>query len=69
MAYFSRVGDLNSFLAREGGNLNTNFQKIQMPGTFPGGMLKLRFDWYIIPHKKLTNSKLGIQFKCMLLCK
>ena len=42
------VGHLNSFLARGGGNLNKNFPKIQMPGGCPGGMLKLRFDWYII---------------------
>ena len=35
---------LNSYLARGGGNLNTNLTKIQMPGW---GMLELRFDWYI----------------------
>ena len=31
-------------------NLNTNFLKIQMPGGLPGvgGMLKFRFDRYII---------------------
>ena len=29
------------------GDLNKNFPKIQMPGGLPGGMLKLRFDWYI----------------------
>ena len=45
MAYFPGWGHLNSYLARGGGNLNTNFPKIQMPGG--GGMLKLRFDWYI----------------------
>ena len=39
------MGHLNSFSASGGGNLNKNFPKIQMPG---GGMLKLRFDWYII---------------------
>ena len=39
-----RVGHLNGILARVGGNLNNNFQKSQMPGDFPGGMLKLRFD-------------------------
>ena len=38
------MGHLNSFSASGGGNLNTNFPKIQMPG---GGMLKLRFYWYI----------------------
>ena len=41
------MGHLKSFLARGGGNLNKNFPKIQMPGGLPGGMLKLRFDWYI----------------------
>ena len=43
------VGHLNGILARVGGNLNNNFQKSQMPGGLPGGggMLKLRFDWYI----------------------
>ena len=42
------MGHLNSFSASGGGNLNKNFQKILMPGGCPGGMLKLRFDWYII---------------------
>ena len=38
----------NGILAREGGNLNNNFQKSQMPGGLPGGgMLKHRFDQYI----------------------
>ena len=41
------MGYLNSFLASGGGNLNKNFPKIQMPGAGGGGMLKLRFDWYI----------------------
>ena len=42
------MGHLNSFSASGGGNLNKNFPKIQMPGGFAwGGMLKLRFDWYI----------------------
>ena len=45
-------GHLNSYLARGGGNLNTNFPKIQMPGGLSGGLLKLRFHWYII---KLCN--------------
>ena len=35
-------GHLNSYLAQGGGNLNTNFPKIQMVGGLPGGgMLKL----------------------------
>ena len=43
------MGYLNGILARVGGNLNNNFQKSQMPGGLPGGgMLKLRFDRYII---------------------
>ena len=43
------VGHLNGILARVGGNLNNYFQKSQMPGGLPGGgMLKLRFDRYII---------------------
>ena len=42
------MGHLNSFSATGGGNLNKNFPKIQMPGGVArGGMLKLRFDWYI----------------------
>ena len=41
------VGHLNGILARIGGNLNNNFQKSQVPGGCPGGMLKLRFDRYI----------------------
>ena len=43
------MGHLNGIFARVGGNLNSNFQKSQMPGGLPGGgMLKLRFDRYII---------------------
>ena len=43
------MGHLNDILAREGGNLNNNFQKSQMPGggVARGGMLKLRFDRYV----------------------
>ena len=43
------VGHLNGILGRVGGNLNNIFQKSQMPGGVArGGMLKLRFDRYII---------------------
>ena len=43
------MGHLNGILARVGGNLNNNFQKSQMPGGLPGGgILKLRFDRYIM---------------------
>ena len=50
------MGHLNSFSASGGGNLNKNFPKIQMPGGLPGGgMLKLRFDWYIT-RKMLCQS-------------
>ena len=38
------MGHLNSFSASGVGNLNKNFPQIQMPGGFPGGMFKLRFD-------------------------
>ena len=31
------MGNLNSFSASGGGNLNKNFPKIQMPGGLPGG--------------------------------
>ena len=31
------MGHLNGILARVGGNLNTKFQKSQMPGGLPGG--------------------------------
>ena len=51
------VGHLNGILARVGGNLNNNFQKSQMPGGLPGGMLKLRFDRYItVSQQCLTIS-------------
>ena len=39
------MGHLNSFSASGVGNLNKNFEKIQMPGGLPGGgMFKLRID-------------------------
>ena len=41
------MGHLNSSSASGGGNLNKDFPKIQMAGGCPGGMFKLRFDWYI----------------------
>ena len=46
----------NSFSASGGGNLNKIFPKTQMPGGLPGGMLKLRFDWYI------TDRYLGSRY-------
>ena len=44
------MGHLNGILARVGGNLNNNFQKSQIPWGLPrgGGILKLRFDRYIM---------------------
>ena len=53
------MGHLNSFSASGGENLNTNFPKIQMPGGLPGGggMLKLRFDWYIRKRKRMLESQ------------
>ena len=75
------MGHLNGILAQVGGNLNSNFQKSQMPGGLPGGgMLKLRFDRYIrqlkiyssdlaIKHFKITapeNSSLWIKLPASL---
>ena len=53
------MGHLNGILARVGGNLNKNFQKSQIPGGLPGGggMLKLRFDRYIIGNKSAIMSR------------
>ena len=49
------MGAFEQLFGRGGGNLNKDFPKIQMPGGLPGGgMLKLRFDWYI----RLENSEL-----------
>ena len=51
-------GAFDSFSASGGGNLNKNFPKIQMPGGSPGGMFKLRFEWYITVlniHKERTD--------------
>ena len=42
------MGHLNSFSASGGGNFAKIFQKFKCPGVAQGGMLKLRFDWYII---------------------
>ena len=47
------MGHLNSFSAPGGGDLNKNFPKIQMQGGLPGGMFKLRFDWYISSVNKM----------------
>ena len=54
------MGYLNSFLASGGGNLNKNFPKIQMPGGLPGGMFKLRFDWYITKRRNGIFEYLAI---------
>ena len=55
------MGHLNNFSASGGGNLNKNFAKNTNARGLPGGggMLKLRFDWYIIfgKVKKVCNSK------------
>ena len=42
------IGHLNSFSTSGGWNFPKIFQKFKCPGGCPGGgMLKLRFDWYI----------------------
>ena len=66
------VGHLNGILARVGGNLNNNFQKSQMPGGLPGGgMLKLRFDRYIIDNRLgcllVIFCRLGERYTCCFL--
>ena len=50
-------GIWTAFRPREGWIWTKIFQKFKCPGGCPGGMLKLRFDWYII----CTFSTLGIQ--------
>ena len=37
-----------AFQPREGGIWTKIFQKFKCPGSCPGGMFKLRFDWYIM---------------------
>ena len=59
--------------------MNKNFPKIQMPGGLPGGgMLKLRFDWYInvaiCTVKKVllmlaSDSSNAFPGKCFVQCK
>ena len=41
------MGHLNSFSASGGGIWTKIFQKFKCPGGCPGGLFKLRFDWYI----------------------
>ena len=57
------MGHLNSFSASGGGNLNKNFARNS--NARGGGMLKLRFDWYITVilfpssfSKELTNTQI-----------
>ena len=49
-------GIWTAFRLREGGIWTKILQKIQMPGGCPGGgMLKLRFDWYITSARLLDE--------------
>ena len=55
------MGHLNSFSASGGGNLNKNFAKNTNARGLPGGgMLKLRFDWYITLIMYRPNRSLNI---------
>ena len=58
------MGHLNSFSASGGGNLNKNFAKNTnawgLPG-WGGGMLKLRFDWYINKRARCGTCKLNYE--------
>ena len=56
------MGHLNSFSASGGGNLNKNFSKNTNARGLPGGMLKLRFDWYISLHVHRLWISLLIEF-------
>ena len=56
------MGHLNSFSASEGGSLNKNFPKIQIPRGLPGGMFKLRFDWYIMSEIADSSKIVGSTF-------
>ena len=49
------MGHLNSFSASGGGNFPKIFQKFKCPGVARGGMLKLRFDWYITDQIPVWN--------------
>ena len=54
------MGHLNSFSASGGGNLNENFAKnSNARGVARGGMLKLRFDLYIM--SRVTHSEPGFR--------
>ena len=57
------MGHLNSFSASGGGNLNKNFAKNTNARGLPGGgMLKLRFDWYISPSSERMANAANIIF-------
>ena len=56
------MGHLNSFSASGGGNLNKNFAKNTNARGLPGGgMLKLRFDWYITSRSQAITSIMKIR--------
>ena len=50
-------GIWTGFRPREGGIWPKIFQKFKCPGGCPGGILKLRFDWYITPDDSVYSSK------------
>ena len=56
------MGHLNSFSASGGGNFPKIFQKFKCPGGCPGGMLKLRFDWYITWLKTVSSTFQDFEF-------
>ena len=55
-------GIWTAFRPREGGIWTKIFQKFKCPGGCPGGMLKLRFDWYIthVQIPKLLETALSV---------
>ena len=63
------MGHLNTFSASGGGNLNKNFAKNTNARGLPeGGMLKLRFDWYISTSTAINGVRLAhhISFASMV---
>ena len=63
-----RWGIWTAFRPREGGIWTKIFQKFKCPGGCPGGMLKLRFDWYITMNEHaIANVYLDLSFQLRIM--